>query len=131
MRRRKGSSTPRLLGEIHTRTQTPAAALVANFCVGVAALLTGQTEQIILIAVFGALTLYIVSSAALVVLRRREPALARPYRTPLYPYAPIVAIALSLLCVAAMAWTYPWIALIYVVLIGAAWLLFILLSSRS
>jgi ethanolamine permease len=118
---------PRALGKVHPKMRTPAAALVTNLGVGIVALLTGQTEQIILIAVFGALTLYILSSAAVIALRIREPDLLRPYRAPLYPVSPIVAIVLALVCMGAMVWTYPWIALVYLAIVAGAYGLFFLL----
>ncbi|HTR51819.1 MAG TPA: ethanolamine permease [Kofleriaceae bacterium] len=117
---------PRTLGEVHAGTRTPVAALLANLAVGLVALVTGQTQQIILIAVFGALTLYILSSAAVLVLRVREPDLPRPYRAPLYPVTPIAAIALSAVCVIAMVWAFPWIGALYAGLMIVVWLLFVL-----
>jgi ethanolamine permease len=117
---------PRALGEVHARTRTPVIALLANLLIGVVALLTGQTESIIVITVFGALTLYILSSAAVIVLRRREPDLARPYRAPFYPASPVIAILLSLVCVVAMVRAYPWIAFIYLAIVCVAYLLFLL-----
>jgi len=88
---------PAILGEIHPRTRTPVAALLANMVVGLIAILTGKTDDIILIAVFGALTMYVLSAAALIQLRRREPNLERRYRTPLY--VAIVTIAWALFAV--------------------------------
>ena len=76
--------TPRL-GRVHHRFKTPANALVINMLVGIIALLTGKTGEIITIACFGALSLYIVSMVSLFVLRRREPELERPFRVPLVP----------------------------------------------
>ncbi len=73
---------PAVLGVVNAKTRTPVAALLANMVVGLITLATGQTGSIILIAVFGALTLYIVSSASVLRLRMREPALERPYKTP-------------------------------------------------
>jgi ethanolamine permease len=121
---------PQMLGEVHTRTRTPVAALLANMAVGLVVLLTGKTGDIILVTVFGALTLYILSSAAVIKLRRSEPELARPYLTPLYPYTPIIALVLALVCVIAMAWTYPRLALIYVALLAGSWVLFATLVPK-
>jgi ethanolamine permease len=81
--------------------------------------------------VFGALTLYVVSSAAVIALRRREPELPRPYRAPLYPATPIVALVLALVCAGAMVWTYPAIALVYAGILAAAYLLFALFARRT
>ena len=118
---------PKLLGEVHATTGTPTYALVANLVVGLIALATGKTGSVILIAVFGALTLYVLSSAAVLRLRVTEPDLARPYRTPLYPVTPIAALVLSLVCLAAMAWSYPAIAAIYGAILAVSSVLFLVL----
>jgi ethanolamine permease len=49
------------------------------------------------VAVFAALVSYVMMMISHIVLRRRHPALARPYKTPGYPVTPIVALVLSLL----------------------------------
>jgi ethanolamine permease len=117
---------PAVLGTVHVRTKTPIAALLANMGVGMIALLTGHTGEIILIAVMGALTLYVLSSAAVIQLRRREPDLPRPYRTPLYPVTPIVALVLSLASLVAMIWIHPKLALVYAGILGVGWVAFAL-----
>jgi ethanolamine permease len=122
---------PRILGRVNSTTRTPIAALVANMIIGLIVLITGKTGDIILVTVFGALTLYILSSAALLKLRRSEPDLPRPYRTPLYPFTPVVALVLSLVCVVAMAWTHPWLFLIYLGLLGGSWVIFVLFVPAS
>lgn len=121
---------PALLGEVHARTKTPVVALLANMGLGFVALLTGRTDDIILIAVFGALVLYILSSAAVVVLRRREPLLPRPYRAPLYPWTPLVAGVLAAVCLVSMAWAHPWHALLFAGLLGGSWLGFVTLVRQ-
>jgi ethanolamine permease len=120
---------PAALGEIHPARRTPVVALLVNMAIGMIALLTGRTGDIILIAVFGALALYILSSAALIALRRNEPELARPYRAPLYPITPIVALALSLVCMVAMTWSHPWHAAIFAGIMVGCWLGFVLLRD--
>jgi ethanolamine permease len=116
---------PRMLGEIHPRRHTPVAALIANMGVGFVALAIGKTTDLVLFSVFGALTLYILSSAAVLKLRRSAPDLPRPYRTPGFPVTPAIALVLASLCQAAMIWTHPWHALIFAGIVGAGWLLFV------
>lgn len=48
------------------------------------------------IAVFAALISYVVMMVSHLVLRRRAPQMERPYRTPGYPFTPLVALVLSL-----------------------------------
>jgi ethanolamine permease len=118
---------PRQLGEVHPRLGTPVFALVANLFVGLIALATGETASIILIAVFGALVLYVLSSAAVLRLRATEPELPRPYRAPLYPLTPIIALVLSLVCLGAMIWSYPVLAAVFAGILAISWLLFLVL----
>jgi ethanolamine permease len=122
---------PRVVGVVHAGTRTPVVALLANMVVGLVALVALDTDQIILIAVFGALTLYILSSAAVIALRRREPDLARPYKTPLYPLPPIVAGALALVCAVAMVRSYPDMALAYLALMAICYGAFVLFVPRD
>lgn len=122
---------PAVLGAVHVRTRTPVAALLANMVVGLVALFTGRTSDVILIAVLGALTLYVLSSAAVLRLRMREPAMARPYRTPLYPATPVIAFVLSLGCLVTMVWLHPKLALVYAGIVAAAWLYFVLAVPRE
>lgn len=118
---------PRALGRIGARTNTPVAALLANCGIGLAVLLVTQTDSLVLLSVFGALTLYISSSIAVIVLRRREPELARPYRMPFYPVTPVVALVLALVCAVAVVWTNPQVALVYAGILAAAWIAFVTL----
>jgi len=113
---------PAVLGRVHPTRGTPVVALLANLVVGLVALATGQTDQIIVISVLGALTLYVLAAASLIALRRAEPDLARPYRTPLYPAAPLVAITLALVCIGAMVKGHPYLALLYAGILAISWL---------
>jgi ethanolamine permease len=91
--------------------------------IGLIALWSGRTAEIIVIAVFGALTMYAVSMGAFFRLRRKEPLLARPFRTPFVPLVPAVALVLSLACLAALFWYNRVLGLVYlgVLAAGVAW----------
>jgi ethanolamine permease len=93
---------PSFLGNVNGKFKTPANALLVNMAIGIAALLTGKTSEIITIAVFGALTLYIISMVAVIRLRQREPLLERPFRVPFYPVFPIVALVIAVISISAM-----------------------------
>jgi ethanolamine permease len=122
---------PALVGEIHVKTRTPIAALLANFVVGLLVLATGKTSEIILIAVMGALVLYILSSAAVIKLRRSEPNLERPYRTPLYPITPVIALVLSVVCLGSMVVANPILAAVFAAILAGSWLLFVWLVPKD
>ena len=104
---------PAILGKVHSKYKTPANALIANMVVGVIALFTGKTGEIITIACFGALNLYIISMISLLALRRKEPELERPFKVPLYPVFPVVALTIAIVALIAMTIYNPTLALIY------------------
>jgi len=95
------NSIPAILGKISPKFQTPANALIGNMVIGIIALLSGKTAEIIIISVFGALTLYIISMISVMVLRKKNPEMARPFKTPVYPLFPIIALIIS--CVSFIA----------------------------
>jgi ethanolamine permease len=109
---------PKKLGDVHSKFRTPANALLVNMAIGIVALFTGKTGEIITIACFGALTLYIVSMVSLLVLRKKEPALERPFKVPMYPVFPILALVIAVVAFVAMTIYNLWIALIYFGLLG-------------
>ncbi|HEY6502731.1 MAG TPA: ethanolamine permease [Chitinophagaceae bacterium] len=109
---------PAFLGKIHPRFQTPSNALTVNMLIGIIALLTGKTAEIITISVFGALTLYIISMIALLRLRKKEPQLERPFKVPLYPVFPVIALVIALVSFVAMAIYNKELALVYFLLLG-------------
>jgi ethanolamine permease len=105
--------------------QTPHIATLAGGMVGIATIysdtlvqIAGQslTASVVTLSAFGALTMYIVSMAALFRLRRAEPQLARPYSAPLYPLAPGFALGAAALALATMVANNRELAAIFAVL---------------
>jgi ethanolamine permease len=122
---------PAFLGKIHPRFQTPAHALLINMIVGIVALLSGKTAEIITISVFGALTLYIISMMALLQLRKKEPDLERPFKAPMYPVFPVVALIIAIVSLAAMTIYNFRLALIYFLLMGLCFAAFRLFGKKQ
>jgi basic amino acid/polyamine antiporter, APA family len=77
------------------RHATPNAALVVQGVWSSLLALSGTYNQLVTYLVFASFLFYSMSCAAVIVLRRREPALARPYRTWGYPVTPVVFILFS------------------------------------
>ncbi len=115
---------PRWLGQVHPQTGTPRAALLANLVIGVIAILSGQTAQIITLACFGAVTLYFLSMVALIRLRKAEPDLPRPFRAVGYPYLAGIALGLSLVCIISLIYYNPGIALLFAALLSTGLIYF-------
>jgi ethanolamine permease len=117
-------SAPAFLGKIHPRFRTPSNALLVNMAIGIIALLTGKTAEIITISVFGALTLYMISMIALLRLRKNEPQMERPFKVPMYPAFPVIALVIAVVSFAAMTIYNLKLALIYFLLIGICYAAF-------
>lgn len=115
---------PKALGKVHPKAGTPANALIVNMLIGIVALLTGKTGEIITIACFGALTLYILSMISFFRLRKNEPDLVRPFRVPFYPLFPALALAIATFCLVAMTVYNVKLALIYLVILLGSFLWF-------
>jgi len=122
---------PAFLGKIHPRFQTPANALIINMVIGIIALFTGKTSEIITLSVFGALTLYIISMVALLNLRKKEPELPRPYRVPWYPVFPIVALIIASVSFIAMTIYNFRLAIIYLLILGLCYGVFKLWNLKE
>ena len=54
-------------------------------------------------SVFGALTLYILSMISLLMLRKKEPNLDRPFKVPFFPFFPYAALVIASVSLVAMA----------------------------
>lgn len=122
---------PGFLGKVNPRFQTPANALLINMVIGILALLTGKTGEIITMSVFGALTLYIISMISLLRLRKKEPDLHRPFRVPLFPFFPCAALTIASVSLTAMVIYNIRLAGIYCLLVAASFGIFKLWQMKG
>lgn len=122
---------PACLGKVNPRFQTPANALLINMVIGILALLTGKTGEIITMSVFGALTLYIISMISLLRLRKKEPDLHRPFRVPLFPFFPCAALTIASVSLTAMVIYNIRLAGIYCLLVAASFGIFKLWQMKG
>ncbi len=120
---------PTFIGKIHPKFRTPSNALLINMAIGIIALLTGKTSEIITISVFGALTLYIISMISLFKLRKKEPEMIRPFKVPMYPAFPIIALIIAVISFVAMTIFNAELAVIYFVLVGICYAAFKVLKK--
>lgn len=121
---------PAFIGKIHSKFRTPANALLVNMIIGIIALITGKTAEIITISVFGALTLYIVSMTALLQLRKKEPGLERPFKVPFYPFFPVTALVIAVISFVAMIIFNFKIAVIYFLLMSICYIAFKIIKIK-
>jgi ethanolamine permease len=95
---------PRFLGRVNGATRTPAHALLLNAALGIAAILFLDTGALLTLSALGAALLYVVAMLSLFALRRKEPELPRPFRAPLYPWFPLLALGIALVAFSVMAY---------------------------
>ena len=122
---------PPALGRVNARRQTPVNALLLNMVIGIIALLSGRTDQIITISGLGAVTLYVFGMITVLALRKKEPELERPYRVPGYPVTPVVALVVGAMGLVALVWLNIILSLIYFTILGLAYIWFRLTVGRQ
>ncbi|MFA6039995.1 MAG: amino acid permease, partial [Methylophilus sp.] len=123
---------PKYFGEVNAKFKTPHRAIIAGAVVGVAAILSDNLEfngmtltaNLITMAVFGAIVMYIVSMMSLFALRKKEPNLERPFKAMAYPAFPAIALGLALISLVTMIYFNQALAWAFVVLMAAAYAYF-------
>jgi basic amino acid/polyamine antiporter, APA family len=88
---------PSPLARLHPRFHTPAVSIGAQAVVAGIFALTGTYDALYTKVIFSEFLFYALVTAGIFVLRRREPALERPYRTWGYPLVPAIFVTLSVL----------------------------------
>jgi hypothetical protein len=91
---------PKALGKVHPVRRTPHVSLAVWTAVTILFILFGRfyekaTAVAILISTLTAVIWYVLAMLCLIVLRRKEPALFRPYKVPAYPALPVFVAVLS------------------------------------
>lgn len=81
------------VGHVHPRWGTPAVAVAVTGFWSIVLAQSGSYEQLYTFVLFGVLVFSMLTAAAVIVLRRRDPDAVRPYRVPGYPYVPLLFIA--------------------------------------
>jgi basic amino acid/polyamine antiporter, APA family len=98
---------PSLFAKTPGRQQTPTNAILLQSLWASVLILSGTFERLVIysgvvLAIFSALAV-----GALLILRRQEPTLPRPYRTPLYPFVPAFYLLVSTVIVGTALYERP------------------------
>ncbi|MEO7652331.1 MAG: amino acid permease [Bryobacteraceae bacterium] len=78
------------MAKVHPTFQTPAVSILALSAWSAVLVLSGRYDQLFTYVIFASWILYGMTTAAVIVLRYKQPDLPRPYRTFGYPVVPIV-----------------------------------------
>jgi APA family basic amino acid/polyamine antiporter len=81
------------LATVHPRFGTPAAAVIATAAWSGVLVLSGTFEQLLTYVVFMSWVWFGLAALAIFALRRKHPDAVRPFRTPGYPFTPILFVA--------------------------------------
>ena len=122
---------PAFLAQVNEQFRTPHWALVMGGGIGLLALFSGSTDQIIILSVLGAIVMYAISLLSLLALRKQEPLLERPFKTPFYPFLPLLALFLCLICLLAIVYFNPWLSALFLGLGSLSLLAFRLVGRRA
>ncbi len=97
----------RKFGEVQPRFQTPGFAIWAQCAWAMVLIVTGSYETLLVYAMFALWLSYGLMVAGVMVLRRTQPELPRPYRMWGYPVTPILFLAITGWFLGNMLWTRP------------------------
>ena len=102
---------------VHPRYRTPGVAILTLSGWSALILLSGQYDQLYTCVIFASWILYGMTTAAVIVLRRKRPDMVRPYRTWGYPIVPVLFVVSAISLVLSTLFDSPRESLFGLVLI--------------
>ncbi len=90
-----GGALPAVFSKIHPKFGTPYVALIVLTLFGIAGALYQEILVVFQLSSAAIVIVYILICISLMMLRKSEPELERPYRVPLYPILPIIGVVAS------------------------------------
>ncbi|MBT4064589.1 MAG: amino acid permease, partial [Candidatus Marinimicrobia bacterium] len=82
--------------QIHPKLQSPANALIIQCIWAIILTFSGSFNQLITYIIFASWIFYGMSAGAVIILRKKKPDMDRPYKTPFYPWVPIIFILFAI-----------------------------------
>jgi APA family basic amino acid/polyamine antiporter len=86
----------RAMGAVHPEHRTPSVSILGLSAWSALLVLSGRYEQLFTYVIFASWILYGMTTAAVIVLRRKRPDLPRPYHTLGYPVVPVLFVLVAL-----------------------------------
>jgi len=97
----------RSFASVHPRFRTPGISILGLSLWSALILLSGQYDQLFTCVIFASWILYGMTTASVIVLRRKRPDLPRPYRTWGYPAVPVLFVLSALFLVLSTLFDSP------------------------
>jgi ethanolamine permease len=120
---------PAILSRVNQRFRTPHWALMAGGLVGLISLYTGTTDKVIIISALGAVVMYAASMISLLKMKSKLHN-ANGFQTPFYPWFPLIALLLSLVCLVAIVWYNGILSLIFFAGLLMVMVMFVWLTKK-
>jgi APA family basic amino acid/polyamine antiporter len=98
---------PKIFAAIHPRTRVPTVAIIFQGAWASLLALSGTFEQLTTYTIFGLWIFHGVTASSVFVLRRKYPAMERPYKAFGYPMVPLTFVILAILLVSNTLRTNP------------------------
>jgi APA family basic amino acid/polyamine antiporter len=98
---------PSALGRVSSGARVPAIAVLVQGGLSCVLALSGTFDELTDAVVFASWLFYALNAGSVLMLRRREPGRARPFRVPGFPFVPVVFVALAILLIVNTIWTTP------------------------
>jgi ethanolamine permease len=121
---------PKIFSNVNTRFRTPHWALILGGAIGLISLFTGTTLIVITISALGAVVMYSISMISLLKLKK-DSNFQSSFKTPLYPWFPIIALLLSLVCIGAIIYYNVMLSIIFFAGLLVAFLLLKLSGTKN
>jgi APA family basic amino acid/polyamine antiporter len=94
-------------GQLGERSGVPQVGLILQGVWSVLLTLSGTYGDLLDYVIFAAVLSYLLTTIGVLILRKKRPDMPRPYKTPWYPYLPIMYVIVSSLFLVALLWKKP------------------------
>lgn len=102
---------PTYLSKLSHGSLVPQNAVISGGVLGIFCMCFLDTAELITISALGACGMYLLSLVSYFVLRKKEPEMPRPYKAPLYPVLPGLALVLGIVACGSVCFSEPYLAL--------------------
>jgi len=95
------------VGKVNARYHTPGVSIMTLSAWSALLVLSGRYEQLFTYVIFASWILYGMTTAAVIVLRRKRPDMTRPYKTLAYPVLPVLFVLVAIFLVLSTLFDSP------------------------
>ncbi|TGL35710.1 ethanolamine permease [Leptospira perdikensis] len=107
----KDGYLPTYLSKLSSGSLVPQNAVLSGGLLGIFCMCFLDTAELITISALGACGMYLLCLVSYFILRKKEPQMPRPYKAPLYPVFPFVALVLGIVACGSVCFSEPYLAL--------------------